>query len=191
MHIGAGQKSHRHGHVLTLLWMLLSISPCQATELRTFRPFGTNFDITVPLEWIPVDTGDDPARIQLTFQIPAPANTDPAQTASIGVVIFNADTLPDFRKTRSEATLDHAHFPCYVELEHSASNTEEAIRYQTRKNAQTTLIRENFLWNADTGIIVVASAPELATTSLEWKQAYTHGIDILLGSLRRGLRLSQ
>ncbi len=172
---------------LVVLLALICILPAYAEELRNFRPRGMSLDITVPVEWIPVDAGTDPDRIQLAFQVRNPASADNTQAANVGVVIFVGAAMTTFRKTRGEATLDNTRFPGYVELEHSANDSEEAIRYQIRKGDQTTVIRENFLWNADTGIVVVASAPDLAAASAEWKQEYTRGIDILLGSLRRSI----
>jgi len=166
---------------------LIGMLPGYAAELRNFRPRGTSLDITVPVEWIPVDAGSDPDRIQLAFQVRNPASADNTQAANVGVVIFVGEAMATFRKTRGEATLDNTRFPGYVELEHSANDSEEAIRYQIRKDEKTTVIRENFLWNADTGIIVVASAPDLASATSEWKQEYARGIDILLGSLRRSI----
>lgn len=172
---------------LLVVLALIGTRPGQAAELRNFRPRGTSLDITVPVEWIPVDAGSDPDRIQLAFQVRNPASADNTQAANVGVVIFVGEAMPTFRKTRGEASLDNTRFPGYVELEHSANDREEAIRYQIRKGEKTTVIRENFLWNGDTGIIVVASAPDLAAATAEWKQEYARGIDILLGSLRRGI----
>jgi hypothetical protein len=172
---------------LVVLLVLISVLPAYATELRNFRPRGTNLDITVPVEWMPVDAGTDPDRIQLAFQVRNPASADNTLAANVGVVIFAGAAMATFRKTRGEATLDNTRFPGYVELEHSANDSEEAIRYQIRKGGKTTVIRENFLWNADTGIVVVAIAPDLAAASAEWKQDYARGIDILLGSLRRSI----
>jgi len=172
---------------LLVMLALIGMLPGYAAELRNFRPRGTSLDITVPVEWIPVDAGSDPDRIQLAFQVRNPASADNTQAANVGVVIFVGEAMATFRKTRGEATLDNTRFPGYVELEHSANDSEEAIRYQIRKDEKTTVIRENFLWNNDTGIIVVASAPDLAAGTAEWKQEYARGIDILLGSLRRSI----
>lgn len=173
--------------LLVILLALIYALPSYAVELRNFRPHGTHMDISVPVDWIAVDAGNDPNRIQLAFQVRNPASSDAAHAASVGIVIFTGDAMAAFGKTRNEATLDNKRFPGYVELEHNASDSEEAIHYQIRKNNQTTAIRENFLWNSDTGVIVVASTPDLPSMTPEWKQAYTHGIDILLGSLRRGI----